>query len=211
MGFRSATASTSKVLCRRHNEKLSPLDSYAEAVIRAIIDDTTALLDDGPARSIGSALTLCSGPMFERWLLKLLWGGFASGSFSDEDGRALAELAEGVSIEQLARVLWRGEEWPPGCGFYRLDGYRSDPTHPVGTLRLEAFFNDARLEGMALSMGAVQTFLALRPPEDRRFYRPSLYRLRRRNRAGERLLNFCWPEPGHEGLHGWYEGRPTQP
>lgn len=202
----------SRILCKRHNNALSPLDMCAEAVIRHLIADMTSLVvERHPDRALNT-MTLSEGPMFERWLLKMVWGALASGSIGDGSD-TLTDLAPGVDLEQLAAVLWRGAPWPQDCGFYGRTGDARDPTDPPGTLHFEPWETGGGLWGAGVEIFPLRAAIALLPPhgrvsEDWR-YRPALYRLHRPGEEGDKALNFCWPEPGHPALRAVAGVRPT--
>jgi hypothetical protein len=65
-------ALTAKILCKRHNEALSPLDTHARQFARA----WTAAINHAsrPSQSERSQHYLVSGEAFERWLLKAITG-----------------------------------------------------------------------------------------------------------------------------------------
>ena len=67
----SIASLTGKVLCKRHNEALSPLDAVATQFFRFFTDEWT---------SEGVDLYLTSGHELERWLLKTLCGLVCSGN-----------------------------------------------------------------------------------------------------------------------------------
>lgn len=72
----SVRALGSKVLCERHNRALSPLDRLAGQVFRVVHHyqaDQREITDPH-----GHEFALFSGDVFERWMLKLLWGGVAA-------------------------------------------------------------------------------------------------------------------------------------
>jgi hypothetical protein len=62
---------------------------------------------------------LASGPFFELWLLKVIWGAIESGTM-EIDGSPAYRFRLGVTTEQLAEILWRGADWPPTWGMYML-------------------------------------------------------------------------------------------
>lgn len=62
---------TAKVLCSSHNSQLSELDSEAKKVSDA--------LDQYHAATSGTYAVVLNGPLFERWLLKVIMGYLAAG------------------------------------------------------------------------------------------------------------------------------------
>jgi hypothetical protein len=97
-----------KVLCARHNRALSPLDSF-------ILKFDDVLVAYRAGRSIGW-LTL-DGEDLERWAIKALCGGIASGTVLHRDGRRVpAEMPP----EPYLRFLFGYNELPPGLGFHYI-------------------------------------------------------------------------------------------
>jgi hypothetical protein len=113
-----ASAFSEKVLCERHNNALNRLDATAIAVFDTLDHFQT---DQGSQPDPhGSEFDLYSGEALERWLLKLLWGGTASGAFT-ENGTPITALREpGKYQVMLADYLFRGGKLPPGWGMYIL-------------------------------------------------------------------------------------------
>jgi hypothetical protein len=116
---RELTASTmvARVLCRRHNNALSPLDT-----MMGNFYDVLAGAREG--REVG--VHLFEGEDFERWALKVLLGRTASGNVRWHNGSK-----ERPEIPLLyLRILFGEEDMPDGCGFFYVgdpvDGLYSD-------------------------------------------------------------------------------------
>lgn len=100
-----------KVLCRKHNTALSPLDSAAGSFFRTIYTCTR-----GGIQGVIPLDDLCfefDGRVLERWLLKVLCGVLASGNHSGKDRIVPKEWVE---------VLYERRPWPQEFEFYLLDG-----------------------------------------------------------------------------------------
>jgi hypothetical protein len=194
------------VLCERHNQALGPVDTCGQLVCRYAIADRAAVAGpDHPDWALDT-VTLCEGPLFERWLLKMLWGALASGTIGDTAGDTVTDFAPGIDAAQLAAILWRGAPWPEGTGFHGWPGAPSNPGAPVGALHIEPVAADGGLVAAGIEMLPLRAALWLRPPPDLQYYRPAQYRFDRPG-SGQKLLNFCWPEPGHSCLHNLYGGQ----
>lgn len=111
-----ASEFSNRILCQRHNNALSRLDATATAVFRTLDHYQT---DQGSQPDPhGSEFDLYSGEAFERWLLKLLWGGTAAGVFT-LSGQPIAALREPAKYRnKLADYLFRGGALPRGWGMY---------------------------------------------------------------------------------------------
>lgn len=183
----------SKVLCVRHNVALSPLDAMAEVVFRRISEGQVSLATE---ERPGNEFTLCSGPLFERWLLKVIWGGVASRSFG-QDGVPLAGLREDADLSELADALWRGGPLPTHWGFHSVL-HEVDPKGTPESIGIQPFSSFDRLVyGAAIDIGALRVIFAFGSPDYATHYRPSGVRFRRQDDAAEKVIGFSWPEAGH--------------
>jgi hypothetical protein len=100
-----AGALTAHILCKRHNNALSPIDD----TIGVLYD---ALLGALHGRDVGEPSL--DGEDLERWAMKLMFGIAASGNVTYPGiGKVVAPT---VPVEYL-RVLFGEEEFPDGCGF----------------------------------------------------------------------------------------------
>jgi hypothetical protein len=107
-----------EILCERHNNALSRLDATAIAVFRTL--DHYQTDQNTQPDPHGSEFDLYSGEAFERWLLKLLWGGTAAGVFA-LSGQPITALREPTRYQDiLADYLFRGGALPTGWGMYVL-------------------------------------------------------------------------------------------
>jgi hypothetical protein len=105
----TATALQSKVLCKRHNEALSPLDDNITN-----LDDMMRRLQD---RKVVGNLAL-DGEDLERWALKVMFGLFASGS-SELVGTDGERVPRSTAIPRKhLRVLFGDARMPKRAGFY---------------------------------------------------------------------------------------------
>lgn len=143
VGIKSLTAN---VLCARHNNALSPLDS-AFARFNAAIDEFQKTQKNSVAK-IEPDFRLFSGLDIERWMLKTLIGLAASNNLSSTEMRP-------HSLE----ILYGKEPWTQGAGLYLdINGamYESDSflletmTTPDGTTILAGKFTICGLRLMLL-------------------------------------------------------------
>ena len=71
------------MLCRRHNNALSPLDKMAAEFFRYSVEDHLDVfryLGNDDRDSFPRGFTMVSGPYFELWMLKVLWGAVEAGA-----------------------------------------------------------------------------------------------------------------------------------
>jgi hypothetical protein len=119
----SPTALTSKILCRRHNSLLHPLDDAALALTRAFVRTFDADKFGGE-----NSLILTSGHAFEAWAIKLAVGCVHSGTFADDHGKSLKDNA---FLPPALLPALRAEPLQHGCGLYMQVGVGFEtPGHP---------------------------------------------------------------------------------
>jgi hypothetical protein len=99
----------SKVLCKRHNESLSPLDAEAGRLIRTIGSYDRGFNDKNPRRE----MSLFCGEDLERWMLKTVCSMVAG----KQAGRGGVPLDAEIS-ENWISILLGDEDWPSGWGLY---------------------------------------------------------------------------------------------
>ena len=100
-------ALASKVLCKRHNQALSPLDAEAGRLLETIGSYDRAFNEVNPSTGI----SIFCGEELEKWMLKITCGMVAGGQAA----------RYGISLEADVRRDWvsilSGEEdWPPLWG-----------------------------------------------------------------------------------------------
>lgn len=170
----------SKILCRGHNSELSLLDSSAGELFHILhcIDKD---------RASAPRLSRFDGLHTERWLLKVLFGGSASGS-----------LSSGEPPEHW-KALLTGADWPPQWGLYlfRPEG----PQIFSSDLLVETMVNPATGEILAgkFILAGVIFVLLLGTPDDPEFWgvhRPS--GLSFMHGTEERRIEFLWPHQPSE-------------
>ena len=105
-----------RILCERHNSRLSPLDSEA----RKLAEGLHQFVD----RTRHTTVHL-SGLLLERWALKTVINHMAAG---------LAHANKWLPNQDLVRNAFGLEPLPHGCGLYllRVDGYEPVSTEQAG-------------------------------------------------------------------------------
>lgn len=148
-------ALTAKILCKRHNELLSPLDSCIALLARAIADIDAEFLKPEP-RPLNFQI---SGSHLQRWTIKTLIGMVESRQTCSPSAVPYAYKSE------LIALLCRDDaEWPAGWGLYF-----TAPTAPVHHSRSFEFRLRTNPDtGLALGadfiFNGVQTTLVLGTP-----------------------------------------------
>ena len=103
---------TAKILCKRHNEALSPLDdeaaSFFSTLAKALVDLDRKTLSRKPI------FHLTSGDALELWVLKVACGLYFSVGAKDR-----VKLTDSHTIDlQLAQRAFFMREWEPRAGLY---------------------------------------------------------------------------------------------
>ena len=109
-----ASAVTSKVLCNRHNEALSPLDAVAGDLFGAFNDAKRTF--DTTGTVLPRAGRVFSGYDIERWMLKVLCGMVSSRNATTMTGDLF--LPGWQPPRAWLDILFGGAGFPDGCGLY---------------------------------------------------------------------------------------------
>lgn len=135
-------AMTAKVLCKRHNNMLDPLD----CTIGCLHD---ALLNAHHGGHIGTHDF--DGEDLERWALKVLLGLGASGNLLVNGQK---EWMEPPDLH--LRILFGEDEMPDGCGFYDIGGLVPALTANLFSIGLERYpagdFEAGAVYGMTIRL-----------------------------------------------------------
>jgi hypothetical protein len=101
------------VLCERHNNALSPLDTYAGAALAALANG----MDHATKMSLTerTGYFLGSGDALERWSIKVLLGTYF-GRIATSDGEAI-KTGHSLDLERWAALMF-GEIIPSPLGLY---------------------------------------------------------------------------------------------
>jgi hypothetical protein len=184
------------VLCKRHNEALSPLDAFAERVFRTL-STWDAGFADGSALS-GPTHLIANGHDMERWMLKALCGGLASGNLQPHKE---LELDRGWAPDiAWLQFLFGYRPLPRDWGFYFRRPDRGVPLE--GGLWAAVLSNRNGVFGISVSLNGREMHLALADPPAERVgtalenttHRPEEFLYARPN--GWRLLKWYWDDEG---------------
>jgi hypothetical protein len=195
IGIASATA---KILCKTHNEALSPFDAEASKLSRFF----TSNVWDNPLKS--DTITL-SGLLLEKWAIKTCVN---LGFIGALDPETHAQIAPD---ETLVRIVFNRLLPPEGMGLYFIHGKVSNEDYQVGlswkairnrtsedrVVGMTLVFNGfrfvvslvpVRAEALLLKMGTVDGFDFALAKID---YRPRNIRMRSET-AGEKIIHLTW-------------------
>ena len=127
-------ALTAKILCKRHNEALAPLDSHAQRFAKAWLSAINHV--SRPSRSERSEYHLVSGEAFERWLLKVFLG-LLAGNIASSDHTPYNDKIN-LNIEPLVAALFgQGLQAPKGLYFAPHVGETTTNTTSFAHLRMD--------------------------------------------------------------------------
>jgi hypothetical protein len=150
----SIASLTARILCRRHNSALAPLDQEAGAFFRALreidIEFTRKTLSRrGPK-------FLFSGELIERWMLKVT-AGFFFGRIAERGGTRLVDDHK-FDVKKMEAALLRGS-WDRGGGIY-LNATQNTPirSHDTISFTPATYDSDRRLVGGRLLIRGGQTY-----------------------------------------------------
>jgi len=162
-----------KVLCRHHNGLLSDLDVLGGHFFRAL--NAIHAASTGGQSSVLAAVYEFDGNGVERFFLKILLGGVASGNLRGPDGTIVREGFD----KSLLRRLFGEETFPSPTGLYLL-GELSVPWLIEQPLQAGALIDSGNPVGILISIAPLRFALAVVPPDDnspllsgKSFYRPA--------------------------------------
>jgi hypothetical protein len=187
----------SRMLCRRHNHALSPLDKMAAEFFRYFRDDQLGVMCFH-GNDFDRDFTLVSGTHLELWLLKVIWGAIEAKGMELE-GSPAYRFRLGVTTKQLAEILWRGADWPPHWGMYIL--HNQHPEHAVkqNSVRLRLARHGSEVLGGYIQIAGIEFLISFEMPPVPRTYRPCGMTIQRVGFPLHiwKMFAFAWPELGH--------------
>jgi len=187
-----AGALVGKVLCKRHNEVLSPLDARAGQLFRQL-QKADQFLQHGPG---AFEIYLANGHDLERWLLKMLCGMVAANVIDV----APVQRPWRPPIEWL-HILFRGAPFPAGWGLYvpapigHSDQVQERVEAAVVSNSTDGIYGlTTRLRDKRLMLAMIRPATPL-PPDSvlsQSLYRPAEFLLRMDARSYS--IMFCWEQ-----------------
>jgi len=204
----------SNILCRRHNSALSPLDSAAGNLFRALQTICEDISPRNKSLSRRGKWSLVSGEAIELWGLKTLFGLYHA-KFVTE-GNARATLPAGLDVNLLLSALRQRHVSHP-CGLYlrAMSGQailNVDEKISVTPLGSE---DKRRLTGIRIGMNAFEFEIILDPTgvnfaalATEAVYHP--WRLSFRNRLRHDNLVITWADTTNFGLTAEFTTEPVR-
>lgn len=181
----SESAMTSKMLCGKHNNDLSPLDETAGRLIRLLQNYHSNALSGSSEKHIE---VIC-GENLERWALKTLCGFLASGSLTDE-----ADVSYTASVPLFwLEILGSRVKWPPHWGIY-LHSQHGQDNYAHQAFAFQGWFNAAGdVMGARFWLHGIPFYLALHTPENpERFGSHLPGRIIFRKAGIDQIVEFSW-------------------
>lgn len=184
----SVAALASKMLCERHNQALSPLDSEALIVFRALRRFEANYRHSEPIPEFDAVLV--SGPRLEAWLLKTAFGFLAAG-LVELEGEPVATWRDDAD-DSLLQVLFRDEVLPESWGLWLVPP--EQPRAAAADIAAQARGVDGELWSLTVEFGAFGLTLALGRPGGRSIFHPSaLVLLKDEADDAQQTLLLGWP------------------
>jgi hypothetical protein len=169
----SPTSLAGKVLCRHHNSLLSDLDVLGGRFFKAL--NSIHAASSGGLSSLRDAVYQFDGNGVERFFLKILLGGVASGNLRGPGGTTATQGFDA----SLLRRLFGEEAFPPATGMFLL-GELNVPWLVEQPLQAAALIDNGNPVGVLVSIAPLRFALAVVPPGDnspllsgKSFYRPA--------------------------------------
>lgn len=193
---------TSNILCKRHNEALSGLDTLAKRFFMSIVDVTRSFESNTPGSS--DSIFLFNGNDIERWMLKTLIGLGFSGNLQSQRHTIRNWKPDLLWVD----ILVGKEQMPKDFGLYVTGnvGHQSE-------LNLKRGFEIAPLSNQNFVYGAIIslcglsfTFVMVQPPLNKKgtILEHQLYRPGEMLFTHKQLLStlyFHWDLHGSGNLH----------
>jgi hypothetical protein len=183
------------ILCRTHNEALSPLDSAAKSLLEGIQH-----IHSG-AKSHAIVTISLNGDFFERWLLKVLCGFMASGNSFSKEGQSVPQQPS----REFVRFLFGDDPLPAGFGFYFLSEGPPPVAPHTHNFGFAALSRNGEHTGFLMSVANVQFLLAMKNPGSTpdgllrgSFYRPRFIKFANSLNGNACQINLHWSRPGSD-------------
>lgn len=176
----------SKVLCRHHNNELSPLDESGKAFLQALKSVFNNAV--GKTEFNDEAFSL-EGDRIELWLLKILCG--------------LCAVSKSVAIpKRWTNILFEREEFPQGWGLH-IFGEEGGATWFFNLVRVISIPDKTgKIAGAKFGIGGLVLLLAFGKPDFSDSRVKSIYRPRGiiiEKDAKTKTLDFSWGKYSGEG------------
>ena len=154
---------------------------------------------------------MVSGPYFELWLLKVVWGAIEAGAMQ-VDGRTAYRFRLGVPSKEPTEVLWRGAEWPKAWGLYvPLDRDHDRPAIPK-SIRLRMVNDGSEILGAHVQIVGFEFLISFEVPPVRRICRPCSTTFSRVGfpPSSYKMIALAWPDLGHDIINAESQVPPNE-
>lgn len=198
-------ALNANVLCKRHNEGLSGLDSAGIDFFRTLLDINRDF-SSGTSNPTGKVY-LFNGHDVERWMLKTLCGIVSSGNAESKKGK----ITNWTPPERWLSILYHDAPFPSGWGLYSIDriGERraADNRFSFAPLTNERW----NVYGAVIRMNSRRFILSMKDPPSREapllkdgVYRPAEFVIE--NKEMMRVVVIGWSDKGDDkSVKSWYD------
>ena len=138
---------TTKCLCQKHNNQLSPLDDLAGQAFPRLFRFGFQHAE----------ITKISGPMYERWLLKTLLGMLSTKKI-EHNGKIFLPSDVG---DQWVRILFGLEPVPADCGMFIVEKPGNNLTFEERCKVAAAFGADQQLVGLSAAISGFRFYFTI--------------------------------------------------
>lgn len=179
----SSDALTSKCLCEKHNNYLSPLDNLAGKLFEYFLRFS----------ELNPTKIIIPGLLFERWILKLILGLVATKQVKIDDKEVKISDLDDIWL----KVLFGLESMPDGCGLYAFYE-KGTQIKPSQILKISLNILKNKLSGVTISFASFDFYFTLVPKhkafkETSPKYDQIIYRLNEINKGDyPQALIFNW-------------------
>lgn len=181
---------TGKILCKRHNESLSPLDTTAGKLFETI-------KNTHKGEKVG--WVLLNGEDIERWMMKILFGILASGNIKQRDGNATQKASPPITY---LNILFGNQAMNPGWGLRFLE---LAETAPLQKNQIEITINTGMVKpgpshpiiyGIRIGLMGLNLHTCLKQlPNTENLQEKTHYRPKRLYFGEQATIDITWPDP----------------
>jgi hypothetical protein len=168
-----------KILCKRHNEQLSPLDTVAKVFLSGL----KASFQEASENRLSNSTYQTSGSSFELWLLKVLCG--------------LLPLWKVAVPHTWVDILFQRSSWPLEAGLYIFGtpGMASWHFTLVRVISVMSTGDPSRIAGAKFGIGGLTLLLAFGTPKFtepgmQALYRPASLLIERDGKQNRHVLSW---------------------
>jgi len=152
----------SKILCKRHNGALSPLDSAAGRTFRILQEITRDIAPYNQSTDTGEKWHLVSGEALELWCLKTLFGLY-HGRIATYNGTRLVDTH--FLDDARLRTALEQRRLPPPCGLYlqAVDGGVISDVHEAVSVSPMGSEDGTRVVGVTIGLVGLMFHVMIDP------------------------------------------------